>query len=144
VTAKRFCKDLYAENDTLARAAGKRYWHSLGCTAEDNPNKYGPDLIVTADYGKHYCEVEIKKVWKGKEFQYPTLQIPARKQKNLLFDMPCTFIVFNDEQTHGLLCTHMQLLNAPIVEVPNKYVYAGEKFFQIPVADLKLIEVPSE
>lgn len=144
MTAKRFCKDLYAENDNLARAAGKRYWQSLGCTVEDNPNKYGPDLIVTTDYGKHYCEVEIKKVWKGKEFQYPTLQIPARKQKNLLFDMPCTFIVFNDEQTHGLLCTHMQLLNAPIVEVPNKYVYSGEKFFQIPVADLKLIEVPSD
>lgn len=144
MTAKRFSKELYTENDTLARAAGKRYWLSIGCTVEDNPDRYGPDLIVTADYGKHYCEVEIKRVWSGKDFQYPTLQIPARKQKNLLYEMPCTFIVFNNEQTHGFLCTHIQLVRAPIVEVPNKYVYAGEKFFQIPINELKLIEVPSE
>ena len=54
------------------------------------------------------------------------------------------FIVFNNEQTHGLLCTHFQLIRSPIVEVPNKYVHSGEKFFQIPVEELELIEVPNE
>ena len=144
MTAKRFSRDLFAENDTLARAAGKRYWQSKGCTVENNPNRYGPDLIVSTHYEKHYCEVEIKRVWSGKDFQYPTLQIPARKQKNLLLDLPCTFIVFNNEQTHGLLCSHFQLIRATVVEVPNKYVHSGEKFFQIPIEELELIEVPNE
>jgi hypothetical protein len=55
-----------------------------GVRVEDNADRYGPDLIVhTTCWVVSYCEVEIKKVWKGKEFQYDTLQIAARKGKYL-------------------------------------------------------------
>lgn len=142
---KPFDRSLYAENDSLARAAGKRYWHSQGYTVEDNGDRYGPDLIVTThENEKFYCEVEIKKVWSGKDFAYDTLQIPERKKKFLLLERPCIFIVFNNKQTYGFLCTHSELAASPLVEVSNKYVRAGELFYQVPINKLTLIEVPND
>jgi hypothetical protein len=141
---KPFSPSLFKENDTLARAAGKRYWRSQGYIAEDNPDRYGPDLIVDTGLQKFYSEVEIKRVWSGKEFQYETLQIPERKRKFIGLDMPCAFIVFNNEQTYGYLCTDSQLAVSPVVEVSNKYMRSGENFFKIPVNTLTLVEVPSE
>ena len=142
---KRFCQDLFKENDEPARAAGKRYWEAVsGVRVEDNPDKYGPDLVVHTMLGSFYCEVEIKKVWKGKEFQYDTLQIAARKGKYLDSALPVSYIVFNDDQTYGYLCPGTELALSPIVEVPNKYNWSGEMFYQIPIENLMLIEVPVE
>ena len=102
---KRFCRDLFKENDGPARAAGKRYWQAAeGVRVEDNADRYGPDLIVHTMLGSFFCEVEIKKAWKGKEFPYDTLQIAARKGKYLDAALPVSYIVFNDDQTYGYLC----------------------------------------
>lgn len=142
---KRFCQDLFNENDEPARAAGKRYWGlAEGVRVEDNADRYGPDLIVHTMLGSFYCEVEIKKVWKGKEFQYDTLQIAARKGKYLDLPLPVSYIVFNDDQTYGYLCPGTELALSPIVEVPNKYNWSGEMFYQVPIDHLTLIEVPLE
>lgn len=141
---KPFSPSLFQENDTPARAAGKRYWRSLGYHVEDNPDRYGPDLLVDTGTLKFYSEVEIKRVWSGKEFKYDTLQIPERKRKFIGLEMPCAFIVFNNEQTHGYLCTDSQLAVSPVVEVSNKYMRSGENFFKLPVNTLTLIEVPIE
>jgi hypothetical protein len=140
MATKAFNPILFKENDRLARAAGKKYWQSLGYDVIDNPDRYGADLIVD---NKFYCEVEIKKVWSGKEFKYDTLQVPERKKKFANLDMPCKFIVFNNEQSHGFLCEGETLMASPVVEVPNRYVYKGEFFFQVPVANTQLIEVPN-
>jgi hypothetical protein len=141
---KRFDRELFNENDRLARAAGKRYWISKRYQVIDNPDTYGPDLIIDTGTEKFYGEVEIKRVWSGESFAYDTLQIPARKKKFIGLDMPTQFIVFNADQTYGFLCTCSQLAAAPVVEVANKYVYSGEMFYQVPIASLLLIEVPSE
>lgn len=141
---KRFDRALFTENDTAARAAGKRYWSSIGYSVIDNPDTYGPDLIVDTGTDKFYGEVEIKRVWSGKDFAYDTLQIPGRKKKFIGLDLPTNFIVFNADQTYGFLCTCSQLAVSPLVEVANKYVYSGEMFYQIPVSTLALIEVPCE
>ena len=63
---KKFDYELFKQNDKLAREVGKAYWKSKGRTAIDNPDKYGPDLVVD---GEFYCEMEIKRAWKGKEFK---------------------------------------------------------------------------
>lgn len=141
---KKFDRALFNENDTAARAAGKRYWRSLGYDVTDNPDTYGPDLIVDTGTDKFYGEVEIKRVWSGKDFAYDTLQIPGRKKKFIGLDLPTKFVVFNADQTYGFVCPCSQLAVSPLVEVANKYVYAGEMFYQIPIATLQLIEVPSE
>jgi hypothetical protein len=139
---KRFCKDLHETNDTLARAAGKKYWSSIGYEVQDNPDQYGADLIVNTGREEIYSEVEIKRVWSGPTFQYDTLQIPARKKKFTELDKPCVFIVFNNEQTHAFACHSDTLKESPMVEVPNKYVYSGEMFYQVPITKLKHIVMP--
>lgn len=140
---KRFDRDLFNETDISARAAAKNYWTSLGHTVEDHPDRYAIDLIVDTGTESFYCEVEIKKVWKGAEFKYDTLQIPERKSKFAKLDKPSCFMVFNNERSHAFICKHTTLLDSPVVEVPNKYVYKGELFFQVPVIHLDLVEIPS-
>lgn len=139
---KRFDKDLFTENDSPARLAGIRYWSALGYIAAPNYDKYGPDLIVITDSERFYSEVEIKRVWSGEAFQYDTLQIPERKHKFAGLDLPCTFMVFNNEQTLVFLCESSTLVTSPIVEVPNKFVPEGELFFQVPIKRVKLARVP--
>ena len=143
---KEFCPALFKENDGPARAAGKRYWSVADgvVRVEDNPERYGADLIVHTMAGSFYCEVEIKKGWEGKEFQYDTLQIAARKGKFLGKALPVSYIVFNADQSYGYLCQGSDLADSPIVEVSNKYKRSGEMFYQIPIGRLTLIEVPVE
>ena len=139
---KRFDKELFTENDSPARLAGIRYWSALGYIAAPNYDKYGPDLIVITESERFYSEVEIKRVWSGETFQYDTLQIPERKRKYTGLDLPCTFMVFNNEQTLVFLCESSTLVTSPIVEVPNKFVPEGELFFQVPIKRVKLARVP--
>jgi hypothetical protein len=140
---KRFDRELFNETDGTARDSAKKYWKSLGHTVEDHPDRYAVDLIVDTGLETFYCEVEIKKVWKGVEFKYDTLQIPERKSKFAKLDKPAYFMIFNNERSHAFICSHTDLLDSPVVEVPNKYVYKGEMFFQVPIAKLQLVEIPS-
>lgn len=140
---KRFDKDLYDSNDSTARTAGKKYWRSFNYQAEDNPDRYGADLIVNTGWEVFYSEVEIKRVWSGPLFKYDTLQIPERKRKFTVLDMPCMFLVLNNEQTHAFVCSSDLLSKSPVVEVPNKYVYKGEMFFQVPVSELLYVTMPA-
>jgi hypothetical protein len=140
---KRFDRDLFNETDGTARDSAKKYWTSLGHTVEDHPDRYAIDLIVNTGTTSFYCEVEIKKVWKGAEFKYETLQIPERKAKFAKLDKPACFMIFNNERSHAFICSHTDLLDSPVVEVPNKYVCKGEMFFQVPISKLDLVEIPS-
>ena len=142
-TRKVFSKSLFDETDTSARAAAKLYWQSLGYTVEDHPDRYAVDLIVDTGTETFYCEVEIKKVWSGTTFKYDTLQIPERKSKFAKLDKPAYFMVFNNEVTHAFLCPSSILLSSPVVEVPNKYVYKGEMFFQVPINLISIVEIPN-
>lgn len=139
---KRFSKSLHSENDTPARAAAMRYWKALGYNVYENANNHIPDLTIETENARFYSEVEVKRIWKGEAFQYDTLQIPERKRKYTGLDLPGTFMVFNNEQTHVFLCESSTLIASPIVEVPNKFVPEGELFFQVPVNCVKLARVP--
>ena len=139
---KRFSKSLHSENDIPARAAAVRYWKALGYNVYENANNHIPDLTIETENARFYSEVEVKRIWKGEAFQYDTLQIPERKRKYTGLDLPCTFMVFNNEQTHVFLCESSTLVTSPIVEVPNKFVPEGELFFQVPIKRVKLARVP--
>ena len=141
---KKFDYELFKQNDKLAREVGKAYWKSKGKTAIDNPDRYGPDLVVD---GEFYCEMEIKSAWKGKEFKYRTCQIPHRKAKYLdkdKYDMPTHFLILNNEQDYAFYITAEDVASSPVVEVPNKYVPSGEMFFQVPLDKLNLVELSKD
>jgi hypothetical protein len=140
---KRFDRELFNETDGTARDSARIYWTSLGHTVEDHPDRYAVDLIVDTGLETFYCEVEIKRVWTGATFKYDTLQIPERKAKFAKLDKPTYFMIFNNERSRAFICSHTDLLDSPVVEVPNKYVYKGEMFFQVPITKLQLVEIPS-
>jgi hypothetical protein len=130
---KRFDPALYAENDTAAREAVKNVLKGSEFQVIDNPKKRGVDLLVFKD-SVHIAniECEIKRVWKTTEFPYESIQIPERKQKYAELDKPTVFVMLNHDQSNYLAVTGQTLLSSPKKEVPNKYVYSGEFFFQIP------------
>ena len=141
---KKFDYTLFKQNDKLARKVGKAYWKSLDRVAIDNPDRYGPDLVVD---GVCYCEMEIKRAWKGKDFKYKTCQIPHRKAKYLdkdKYSMQTHFLILNNEQEYAFFIKGEDVEASPVVEVPNRYVPSGEMFFQVPLNKLKLVELKND
>lgn len=130
---KRFDPKLYEENDTVAREFVKNLLKGTEFQAIDNVKKRGVDLLIYKN-SEHICnlECEIKRVWKNTEFPYENINFPKRKEKYALLDKPTIFIMLNDTQSDYLTITGADMLSSPCVEVPNKYVYKGEFFFQIP------------
>jgi hypothetical protein len=116
--------------DEAARAAAKRFWSSVGYTCADNPDEYGVDLVVKGQNKMFFCEVEVKTVWHGVQFKYPTIHLPVRKAKFLT--KPTQFMIFNNSLTHAALFGRKVVLDSPCVEVSNVKISHGEKFFDVP------------
>ena len=96
---KKFSQELFDENDDACRNAAEYIKEDLGIDAlEDNPNKYGVDLIGTLD-GEFvsYVEVERKHGWKGETFPFSTVNLPARKKKYVELILPTQFVIFNHD-----------------------------------------------
>lgn len=129
---KRFDPVLYEANDKIAKDFVKNLLKGTEYQAIDNVKKRGVDLLIYKD-SVHICNVEceIKRVWKDKEFPYNNVQIPVRKEKYAILDKPTIFVMLNNTQSDYLCFTNVEMLASPKVEVPNKYVYKGEYFFQI-------------
>lgn len=131
-TRKRFDPTLYAENDAAARSTVKELLKDTEFQVLDNPKKRGVDLLVYRN-SQHIAniECEIKKVWKSAEFPFESVQIPERKQKYAELEQPTVFVMLNADKTSHLAVLGTTLLKSPKKEVPNKYVYSGEYFFQV-------------
>jgi len=141
---KRFDPQLHKENDKLARQAVKSLLKGSEFKVKDNPKSREIDLLLYK--GKEhigYIECEIKRVWKGVEFPYENVQFPERKGKYAALEKPALYIMFNEDQTSFLALTAETLVSSPKVEVPNKYVPAGEFFFQVPVDKVSINDLLS-
>ena len=51
--------------------------------------------------------------------------------------------MLNDDQSSYLAIPQHILLNSPKKEVPNKYVYIGEMFYQVPIQNVKFNDIVS-
>lgn len=133
---KQFDKALYDENDYRARLAVSTYLTSTGLHVVDNPDKYGPDLIIFQGFKPgRYVEVEVKRVWMGQVFPWSSVQLPERKGKFLRKKLPIEFWILNNDLKFSLVIADKSLLKERIEVVPNKLVPAGEKFYRIPIAE---------
>jgi hypothetical protein len=131
---KRFDPELYRINDALAKESVINAIDKRKFKVVENPKKRGVDLLVY-NKGRHVLniETEIKRVWKDKQFAYDTVQIPERKKKFAELEVPTIFVMFNADQTSYLVIKDKDLLKSPKKEVPNRYVYKGEYFYQVPL-----------
>lgn len=130
---KRFDRKLYEENDRKAKEAVAKLFEGTKYSVKENTKKTAVDLLLyKGEEHVGYVECEFKRVWTG-DFEYDTLQIPQRKHKYAQLDKPTYFVVFNHNASEYMAVTGEDLLKSQLKEVPNKYVYQGECFFQVPV-----------
>lgn len=134
---KKFDRKLYEQYDQLARDATTKVLKSQGYSVTEHPDRYAQDLIAEQGDDHFFVECEVKLVWETKEFPYDTVQLPERKKK--FFDYPTQFYIWNKPLEHAMTFWSHDVQTLEPVEVPNKYVYAGEYFFQIPMFMVKKV-----
>lgn len=136
---KRFDRDLFEQYDELAKEKTTEYLNKQGFTVEPHPDRYAQDLVASSPVNTWCVECEVKLVWDGVEFPYPNVQLPARKKK---FFVPDTqFFIWNKALTHAMTFWSTDVSTLDPVEVPNRYVYSGEYFYQIPMDMVVKVEL---
>jgi hypothetical protein len=131
-TRKPFDKKMFDATDNPAREVIREYIGRSGLFVRDNPDTYGPDLIVYKGFKPlSFVEVEVKLVWKPEQnvFPWDTIQLPERKLKFLNL---------------GLLIHDHVVAKSPIEEVKNKYVKGGELFCRIDIRECQVIDITAE
>ena len=144
---KQFDKQLFQANDIAARETIKHYIGRSGLFVRDNPDVYGPDLIVYKGFKPlSYVEVEVKLVWKPEQYQFPwgTVQLPERKMKFLNLGLPIEFFILRADLERAVLIPDYIVAKSPIEEVKNKYVKVGELFCRIDIRECQVIDVTPE
>lgn len=134
---KPFDRELFDTNDAKARAAVLHLLHSEGVHAIENDDLYGPDIVVYSGYTpSSYIEVEIKAAWRdGLVFPFPTVQLAERKGKYLRKRLNIEYWLLNPACTRAIIIPDYALSSSLIVEVPNRLIASGEKFYQVPISD---------
>jgi hypothetical protein len=141
MATKRFDKELHDIYDKMGRDIVKDFVSSFwSMQALDNPNRYGVDLhLYKDDVLVGYAEVEVRLAWKTLEFPYEDLNVPERKRKLLVQDLPTYFFSINKDGTALFHCHGDVVLESETKEVANKYVWKGEQFFKVPLDKLTYV-----
>jgi hypothetical protein len=134
---KKFDRKLYEEYDQLARDKTTKVLTSQGYIVTEHPDRYAQDLIAEQGQEHFFVECEVKLVWETEEFPYDTVQLPERKKK--FFNYTTQFFIWNKPLEHAMTFWSHDVATLEPVEVPNKYVYAGEYFYQIPMFMVKKV-----
>jgi hypothetical protein len=130
---KPFSQALHKNNDPQSRRIVKEYFLRNKMSLNDNPNKYGVDLI--SEDQSLQVEVEHRLVWKDDEFPYDQVNVPERKAKFFVENHVCYVILSCDYSHIGMIDgkTLRQYINDDTLkESSNKYVRQGEFFYKVP------------
>lgn len=140
---KKFDEGLYKDNDERAcNAVLNQLVEHQGLYAIRNEDRYGVDIVVFSSFKPaYYIEVEVKKVWRAdqEEFPWATIQVPTRKEKFLKLGKPTDFWILREDLKKAIVIADKVLEESPRVEVPNKYNESGEYFFQIDVTQCSVV-----
>jgi hypothetical protein len=141
-TSKKFSKSLFQGNDPKSRKVVKEYLSKQGIIVEDNPNKFGVDLISKDN--TFQVEVEHRLVWKEDEFPYDEINVPERKAKFFIENYIAYFILSCDYSGLGMIdgtTIRKYLIDENLKMSPNKYVKENEYFYKIPKSAFKWIKL---
>jgi hypothetical protein len=136
---KQFEQEQWELFDTPAKEVATKFWIQLGYEYIENPDDYGIDLLVKGKVKEFGCEVEVKLGWHGPTFTFPTLHIAMRKKK--FMKSPAMFMVMNNSLTHGAIVSRKLILTSPVIEVKNMTVPTGERFYDVPAADIQVVNL---
>ena len=135
---KRFSRELFNETDKLAKDSVRNLFKDSRYIIKDNPKKLQVDLLIynSGDLHLFNIETEIKKYdWTTNNFKWESIQLPQRKKKYCELSTRTLFIIWNKDQTAYVAFWDKDVLSSPLVEVPNKYNWKGEHFYQIPISN---------
>lgn len=143
---KRFDRELFEKYDKAAREVTSKHLMLQGYKVMEHPDRYAQDLLFyrSEDDWENpasclKAECEVKRVWKTDAFPYDSVQLPERKKK--FCDGLTMFFIWNEPMTHAVTFWDNVLETLTPVEVPNKYMYKDEYFFQIPLDKVEFISV---
>lgn len=136
---KQFDKQLFEIYDRFAREKTTQYLESIGYDVVPHPNQYAQDLIAYKDHDAWFVECEVKNAWSGKNFPYPSVQLPERKKK--FFDHRTQFFIWNKQGEHAMTFWSTDILKLEPVEVYNRFISSGEYFYQIPMDMITKVNV---
>ena len=140
---KKFDRALYNRSDGKSKDVIVKYLRSKKHIITNVKEKFSCDIeSISEDGTVCFSETEIKYGWKG---EWPThwvnVRIPYRKQRLInKIEKNLTFYVLRADCKESWVISDVALKKySTIVEVPNRYVPEGEKFFSIPVGHIPKI-----
>lgn len=142
VVHKYFEPQDFDKFDAAAKTVAQLFWKRLGYNCIENPDIYGVDLLVEGKGKQFGCEVEVKQLWHGHEFPFPTLHLPYRKKK--FTEQPTSFFVLNNGMTHAAIVSRKAVKAAPVNIVKNYKVPTGERFYAIPASEVQVLNIIAE
>lgn len=136
MTTKFFNPTLFRQNDAVGKQAGLYHLLNHGAQwAGLNSDRYGVDLVYRLshdmDTPPSMLEVEVKRVWPGGQFPYPTVNVLERKMK--YFDQGADLLLLSGNLRDYLIIKAEDVIACKPVELYNKYVAQGELFRQVPI-----------
>jgi len=127
---KPFDPELYERYNRPAIEAVVNRLQRMGWFTQ-NIEDCGPDIhILNEDNERRDIEVEVKVGWGDEPFPHPTVHIPLRRKKEG-YDQRW-YYVLNKPLTRAVIIHGVQLLSAPVVDVPNRLM-AKENFWDVPL-----------
>lgn len=135
---KKFSKTLHNQNDPKSRKIVKEYFKKNDILLEDNPDKYGVDLL--SKDRTLQIEIEHRLVWTDPEFPFEEVNVPERKEKYFLENHICYVILSRDYSHIGMIdgkTLRKYLTSDTLKESSNRLVKQGELFFKVPKSEFK-------
>lgn len=140
--SKKFSQSLHRSNDPKSRRVVKEYLAKQGIAVDDNPNKFGVDLI--SKDGTLQIEVEHRLVWADEEFPFEEINVPERKAK-FFKENYIGYAILSRDYTHvGMIdgkTLRSFLVDENLKESPNKFVRENEYFYKVPKSAFRWMKV---
>jgi hypothetical protein len=139
---KLFDQKLHDQYDQFGRNRVIMFYSQHGIELQENPDKYGVDLIAYDDGNKiGYVEVEVRVSWKSDTFPFDSLHVPERKKKLLENDLHTVLVSVNCYGTRAFICDYRTVLASPLLESPNMYISKGERFYKVDPRRINLVRL---
>jgi len=138
--SKPFSPELHDENDGPAKDAVMAYIKRAWQLDPREGGKYDVDIDVY-ERGALIAHVEVEKRshWVG-HFPFSTVNIPIRKRKFFLLDLPTLLFSVKADLTQALYTRGDIILDSQVINNPNKYL-KDEQFFSVPIRYWKLVNL---
>lgn len=130
---KRFDRDLYNLYDNAAKNGALRFLADHGARElRPHSSRYGADVEYADAKGRHgKLEAEIKAVWTGGPFPYSDINVLGRKEK--YFSTGTNLFMMAANYMDYMVIGGLDIIQCPLVEVANRYVWKGELFYKVPL-----------